>query len=182
MKKLLQITVLIFLLGFACIFFLKKTIADNFKLKDTEVKNSWNSFNMKLTERDSILNFQLLIDSDTLKYLVTKSISERANKDNSIEIVYTEYLLNDFIMRHLSEIDNKILETDKNLNALAENYNVMVKDYNVYLSTFPNFIIAKKENFKKASYFNIEYGKDNEDPIKKSKELPDWAKNVDTTN
>jgi hypothetical protein len=182
MKKFLLITGLIFFLGFACIFFFKKTVVENLKLKDKEVKNSWNSFNVKLTERDSVLNSQMLAYPDTLKYLITRSVSERADKDNSIEIVYDEYLLNNFIIRHLSEKDKKILEINKSLNALEENYNVIVKNYNVYISTFPNFIIAKKENFKKALYFNIEYGKDNEDPIKKSKELPEWAKGIDTAN
>jgi hypothetical protein len=40
----------------------------------------------------------------------------------------------------------------------------------------------KKEGFKKAAYFNIEYEKLNQDPVKKSKELPAWAKGVDTSN
>ena len=51
---------------------------------------------------------------------------------------------------------------------------------NEYISIFPNFIIAKRNGFKKKKYFSIRYGINNEDPIVKSKELPEWAIGVDT--
>lgn len=164
------------------IFFLQKNISKNLEFKNNAVNNTWKAFNDKLTERDIILNSQSSLNSDTLKYLLNKSKSERLNKNNSLNIVFDEYLLNKIMMQHLAESDKTFVELNSNLNILKTNYNSVVKDYNVYFSIFPNFIIAKKRKFKKAYYFNIEYGKENEDPIKKSKELPEWAKNADTIN
>jgi outer membrane receptor protein involved in Fe transport len=67
------------------------------------------------------------------------------------------------------------------LNGLMNEYNSSVKNYNVYYTIFPHFIFAKRKGFKRDKYLTIEYGKENQDPIEKSKEVPEWAKNVDTT-
>ena len=185
MKKtgicILIIIISIFLLGFISIYIFKNRVSSNLESKNIAVRNSWKFFNDKLCERDSLLNSQSLMKSDSLNYLLNKSRSERTNKDNSIEIVFNEYQLNKFLMENVSETDTKILELNNSLNTLKTNYNSVVKDYNLYFSIFPNFIVAKKMHIKRAKYFEIEYGKVNENPIKKSEELPDWAKNIDTT-
>jgi hypothetical protein len=53
--------------------------------------------------------------------------------------------------------------------------------YNKYISIFPHFVIAKRYGYKKKKHFTIKYGVNNDDPIIKSKELPEWAIGVDTT-
>lgn len=66
------------------------------------------------------------------------------------------------------------------MNAIIDEYNDRTLDYNKYISIFPNFVFAKKNGFIKKKYFTIKYGIENEDPILKSKELPEWAKGIDT--
>jgi len=184
MKKLetylLYFIISIFLLGSVGIYFLQKSISSKLESKNKDVINSWKIFNDKLAERDLLLSSLSLAKSDSLICLMNKSRSVRINKNNSSDVVISEYQLNKFMMKRFPEPDKSILDLINSLNTLSINYNSVAKDYNVYFSTFPNFLIAKKNKLKRAFYFDIEYGKENEDPVKKSKELPEWAKNVDT--
>lgn len=102
------------------------------------------------------------------------------DKNNFQRIVFNEYELNKFIMKHFPESDSSILILSSSLNNLVTIYNSDVREFNFYYSIFPNFFFAKKMNLKREKYFDIEYGKENEDPIVKSKKFPEWAKNVDT--
>ena len=180
LKYIFLLSISIFLLGFIAIYFLKKSISHNLELKKSIVENSWRIFNDKLNERDKVFSSLSLNNPDSLEYLINKSISQRVNKDNSVEIVFNEYKLNEFIMRQNLSSNNSISTINNSLNNLKTKYTSAVQDYNIYISTFPNFIIAKREGYTKSKRFDFVYGQDNADPIKKSKELPEWAKNVDT--
>ena len=179
-KYLLLLTISIFILGFICFYLLKKNISNNLETKSQNVKLSWQTFNDQLNERDSLLNTQVLNKTDSLYYYLGKSKSERKNESNSIEIVFDEYEINKYILEKFPISDENISKLNNSLNTFKTNFNSVVKDYNLYFSTFPNFFFAKKMNLHRAKYFEIEYGIENEDPIEKSKELPEWAKNVDT--
>lgn len=170
----------ILLLGFISFYGLQYSISKNLETKNIAVINSWKAFTNKLTERDSLLVLKPLLKADSLKYILNKSSSERLNKSNSLEIVFYEYQLNRFIIKEFQGTDKNILGLDSSSNTLASIYNSVVRDFNLYYSVFPNFFFAKEKNLKSEKYFEIEYGKENEDPIKKSKEFPEWAKNVDT--
>ena len=88
--------------------------------------------------------------------------------------------LRSMISKNIDKVDYLQAQLDSMLNILAGNYNSVVRDFNLYYSMFPNFFFAKEKHLKREKYFEIEYGKENEDPIVKSKEIPEWAKNVDT--
>jgi len=179
-KYILVILLSIFLLGFISFYGLKYSISKNLETKSLAVKNSWQTFNNKLSERDSLLVAKYSTASDSLKYLLNKSRNERLNKKNSLDIGFNEYQVNKFVMNQLQESDTNILDLNSGLNTLIIHYNSMVQDYNFYYSMFPNFFFAKKMKLKKEKYFEIEYGKENEDPIVKSRKFPEWAENVDT--
>jgi hypothetical protein len=179
-RYLLVLIILIFILGFIYFYLLKKNISNNLEAKSQNVKQSWQTFNDQLNERDSLLNTQVLNRTDSLYYYLGKSKSERKNESNSIEIVFDEYKINKYILKKNPNSDENISKLNNSLNILMTNYNSVVKDYNLFFSTFPNFLFAKKMNLHRAKYFEMEYGVENEDPIEKSKKFPEWAKNVDT--
>lgn len=170
----------LFAVVFVTIYFFQKNISDSLKEKKHAVTKSWNNFNSDLLTRDSLLNSFISTSFDSLKYFMQKSILERGRKENDLDLAFYEYKINEYILTHFPN-QRQITELNSKLNRDILEYNSLTKEYNVYISIFPNFIVAKRNNYKKAKYFTVDYGKVNEDPIKKSKELPEWAKGVDTT-
>jgi hypothetical protein len=107
------------------------------------------------------------------------SVHERKTKENNADLVFYEYKVNEFIMTHFPD-RRQVLDLNNKLNSDISKYNSETGEYNKYISIFPNFIIARKHNYHKAKYFDITYGNINKDPIQESKELPEWAKGIDT--
>ncbi len=163
---------------FIAFYFYQKSVSDNLNQKNKNVTALWNNFKTDLSTRDSLLNI-LTSNSDSLKYWLQNSIRERNKKENNLDLVFYEYKINEFIMTHFLN-QNQVLDFSIKLNSDVSKYNSITREYNEYISSFPNFIVAKKHNYYRARYFNITYGNINKDPIQKSKELPEWAKGVDT--
>ncbi len=164
---------------FLLIYFFKSSRADSLKEKERSVEVAWNAFNSDLSFRDSLLNSFSMIKFDSLKYFQQRSILERAKNEGNLNLEFYEYKINNYILAHFPNQKN-LSELDYKLNKDLSNYNARAKEYNVYISMFLNFIIAKRLQYHKAKYFTIKYGETNEDPIIKSKELPEWARGVDT--
>jgi hypothetical protein len=160
-------------------YLLKRSKADILKEKAQTVKVAWNAFSSDLIIRDSLMKPFVSTKVDSLKYFEQQSMFERAKNESNLDLEYFEFKINNYLLANFPNEKVLIKLYDKLNNDLA-NYNAQTKEYNVYISTFPNFIVAKRLHYHKAKYFLIKYGGTNEDPILKSKELPDWAKGVDT--
>jgi hypothetical protein len=75
----------------------------------------------------------------------------------------------------------QLANNDQMIDEIIDDYNARTLDYNKYISIFPNFYFAKENRIVKAKYFTIKYGYKNDDPVIKSKELPEWAEGIDTS-
>ncbi|MEP6464922.1 MAG: LemA family protein [Parafilimonas sp.] len=176
-------TLIILILSFAIIifvafYFFQRSISDNLKQKNKDVAEQWSNFNSDLMTRDSLLA-SLISNSDSLKYWLQNSIRERNKKENNLDLLFYEYKVNEFVLTHFAN-QKQVSGFNNELNNDISKYNSITEEYNKYISVFPNFIVAKNHNYKRAKFFDISYGRINRDPVQKSKELPEWAKGVDT--
>jgi hypothetical protein len=63
------------------------------------------------------------------------------------------------------------------LNKSVIYYNDMVKEFNSKYSSFPYNYIRLKKSVQLYDYFEIEYGNDNTQTIKKNNKIDDWINN-----
>jgi len=201
MKKNIKI-ISYFLLSFLFLivlfsYFYNQSIKSNLNHLESDVNNKWSEYFSSSTDR--MKSISSLIDSqkhnipnkDEIYQSLEKNLKnrDRYKHECNLNFVILEYDLNKKIMDSFDSTNtsnekclfcNKIINTSNGqLNVLIEDYNKSVLYYNKYISIFPNFIIAKRNGFKKKKYFSIKYGINNDDPIIKSKELPKWAIGVD---
>lgn len=192
-----------FVLSFICIIIIlsyiyNQQIKHNLERNETAVNNKWTEYFLYSSDRIKLAKTLLKKkDSDTLSQsninqYIDRNISIRNmyRKECKLDYVKLEFDVNKSIVDLLdttNENHNKyfvlkdsFLISNIKLNRLVDEYNKSVMYNNEYISIFPNFIIAKRNGFKKKKYFSIRYGINNEDPIVKSKELPEWAIGVDT--
>ncbi|MOA05814.1 hypothetical protein D3C78_1254240 [compost metagenome] len=73
-------------------------------------------------------------------------------------------------------IANEWVKINTLINEEIGVYNAEVKLYNRFIGNFPNFMVAKKYQFKSKPYFTLIYGSHNEDPIEKDRKLQEWIK------
>ena len=178
-KNVIIVVASLLLISFLLMYFLKISKEDSLKGKERSVKVAWIAFSSDLTIRDSLMKSFAPTKFDGLKYFEQQSMYQRAKNESNLDLEYFEYKINNYLLANFPNQKILIRLYDKLNNDLAT-YNAQTKEYNVYISDFPNFIIAKRLHYHKAKYFTIKYGGTNKDPIIKSKELPDWAKGVDT--
>jgi len=180
-KFLIKFIVTILVIGLIVFYFVQKNTLNNLEERKNNVTSLWEKFDKKLNDRDKLILSVSTTNSDSLKYFIDKSKLGRQNKVKLLEFEFNEYKLNKFLMSKCPDLEKKTIVLYQELNEMTTVYNSLVKDFNVNYSIFPNFIFAKRRGLKRFKYLTIEYGKENQDPIEKSKEVPEWAKNVDTT-
>ena len=181
LKFFIKFIVTILVIGGILFYLVQKDTLNNLEKRKKNVTSLWAKFDQKLNERDKLVLSFASTNSDSLKYLIDKSKFDRKKKVNLLGIEFDEYNLNKFLMNKYPNLEKETEGTYRELNEMTNEYNSSVEDYNVYYTIFPHFIFAKRKGFKRDKYLTIKYGKENQDPIEKSKELPEWAKNVDTT-
>lgn len=162
---------------------------------DKEVTACWTELYDLTTKKNQFLRNSLR------KYDNTKEIShfQKMLLDNlnvrksykkycQLDYIYLEYNLNKSLIRikSLNESFFKknevtITKIDSIVNIKIDVYNNHVQSFNEYYTLFPNIIVAKYLSYSRKAFFTIKYGVDNDDPIVKSKEVPEWARDVDTT-
>lgn len=141
-----------------------------------KVNELWDKFKFDLSIRDSLLT---KLTTDSINYWIRNSIAERNKEENNLNFTYYEYKINELVMAHFQN-KKQILEFNIRLNNDLSKYNAMVVQYDRNISIFPNFIIAKENGYYREKHFEIVYGNENKNPIETSKELPEWAKGIDT--
>ena len=171
----------ILFVGLIGLYFIRQNSLSNLEEKKNNVTVCWKEFDKKLNERDKVLLTLGLTNSDSLKFYIEQSRIERKNRSKTLEIEFKEYKLNDFLMRNGQDKINVTDSLFRELNNIRTEYNSYVQDFNLYYTMFPNIIFARQKGYKREKYFSLEYGAENQNPIEKSKEIPEWAQNVDTT-
>lgn len=180
-KVILMLLLTILIVGLIGFFFIRQNSMTNLEEKKNNVTICWKEFDKKLNERDNVLLKMGLTNTDSLKFYIEQSRLQRENQTKTLELEFTEYKLNDFLLRNYQD---KIDITDslfRELNIILTEYNSYVQYFNSYYTMFPNIIFARQKGSEREKYFGIEYGKENQNPIEKSIEIPEWAQNVDTT-
>jgi len=168
-------------IGLIVFYFVRKNTLTNLEERKNNVTSLWEKFEMKLNDRDKMLLSFNLTNSDSLKFFIEKSRLERKNKSRILEFEFYEYKLNDFLIKNCQDNMNITDSLFLELNKIRTEYNFLIEDYNVYYTTFPNIIFAKQKGYSREKFFTIEFGKENQNPIEKSKEIPEWAEKVDTS-
>jgi hypothetical protein len=180
-KFIIKLLLTILIVGLIGFHFIRQNSLSNLEEKKNNVTVCWKEFDNKLNERDKALLTLGLTNKDSLKLLIERSRIERKNKSKSLVIEFNEYKLNDFLLRNCQDKINITDSLFRELNNIRTEYNSYIQDFNLYYTMFPNIIFARQKGYERIKYFGIEYGKENQDPIEKSKEIPEWAQNVDTT-
>lgn len=161
--------VVIFITGW---FFLENNVSKNLAILNQNVEKNWENYIVSLKERNTEFS-QQKIENDSLKCYLENSKRIINSKDYLEELELNEYKFNRIAM-------SKSLKSNLNekLNLQLENYNKAVREYNVYRIRFPNYIVARRMNFRKAyEYFDIRYGFENEKVMTRKKEVKNWIKN-----
>jgi hypothetical protein len=171
----------ILIVGLFVFYIVQKSTLNNFEEKKNNITTLWKKFSQELNDRDKILLSYNLTNSDSLKFFIEQSRTERKSKTRILEFEFYEYKLNNFLLKNRPDKMNLTDSLFRELNETSTEYNSLIEDYNIYYTIFPNIIFAKQKGYKREKFLTIEYGKENQDPIEKSKEIPEWAKNVDTT-
>ncbi|HEY5588618.1 MAG TPA: LemA family protein [Candidatus Paceibacterota bacterium] len=193
----LLLSFLIFLILFFYIY--NQSVKSNLKKFEIDVNNKWSECYLyssgKVKSTKEFIDSQVYIIPNRNEIILTieQNLRDR-NKYSTgcnLEFVELEYNLNKELMILLDStnvnsgkyksFEKVFITSNDKLNALIEEYNNTTLSYNLYISTFPNFIIAKRNGFKRKKFFEIKYGINNEDPIEKNKKLQEWIKGVDTT-
>jgi hypothetical protein len=180
-KVVIMSLLTILIVGFIGFFFIRQNSLRNLEEKKNNLTVCWKEFDEKLNERDNVLLKMGLTNTDSLKFYIEHSRIERKNRTRTLELEFNEYEFNDFLLRNYQDNKNAIDSLFRELNNIRTKYNSYVQDFNSYYAMFPNIIFARQKGYEREKYFGIEFGKENQNPIEKSKEIPEWAQNVDTT-
>ena len=147
-------------------FFAIDTIGKSFQISKNKVDTSWDKYNKILYDRNRTLK---KVGNKNLLSLVIKT--ERNLKTNSLkkELITNEYILNDSLRKY------KYADSfNQRLNNSLINYNMNVKEFNSKYSSFPYNYLRIKKSIPLYDYFEIEYGADNVEIIKKNQKIDDW--------
>lgn len=194
-RHIVILLILIVVFGlFLYIFFM--SIQSNFVKQENDINVHWTELFTSTTEKNLLLQNFLsgekvdIEDVKNINKIIFENINQRElyKKHCQLDYIYLEYKLNesllnlkksdafDFIEKNMS-----ISKIDSMLNQKIDKYNNLAQNFNEYYTLFPNILVAKYLGLTKKKYFTIKYGENNDDPIIKSKEVPEWAKDVDTT-
>jgi len=151
------------------IFFIIDTINKSFQTSRNEVDKSWDRYINILYDRNLTLK---KVGNKNLLPLITKT--ERNLKTNSSkkELITNEYILNDSLRKY-----RYADSFNKKLNNCLMNYNTNVKEFNNKYSSFPYNYLRIKKSTPLYDYFEIEYGADNGEIIRKNNKIDDWIEN-----
>jgi hypothetical protein len=179
----------------------KKGLAQNFQNRNKVIDSSWSKVFALSNKRNVLLNSlvsKLEIKNatvDSLNLYIEEYLRHESlyRKECSLDFVKLEFDLNKLYLELTANCKNdslmeknkisvlkKLEVNNKEANTAIDHYNNLALRYNKYFSVFPNFIFAKNYGYTKRKFFTIKYGVKNEDPVVKSKELPEWAKGIDT--
>lgn len=172
------------------------SISSTLSKLDSEVTLCWNELYQSTTEKNQLLrNYFLTIYSnseevDDFKKVLSENLKNRElyKGDCQLEYVYLEYSLNKSLLKikeqnedHFNNDEIQLPGIDSLINIKIDGYNAAAQRFNVYYTLFPNILVGKCLGLERKDFFTIKYSANNDDPVIKSKEIPDWAMDVDTS-
>lgn len=144
-------------------------IEKSFQNEKSKVDKSWEKYSQLLRNRNNILVNDTI--AKNLRPIISKTYYYLKN-NNKRDLLSNEYVLNDSLRKY-----KFISSLNGELNKSVIYYNVMVKEFNSKYSSFPYNYIRLKKSVKLYDYFEIEYGNDNTQTIKKNNKIDDWINN-----
>ncbi|MDR6405880.1 MULTISPECIES: hypothetical protein [Chryseobacterium] len=153
-------------------FLLINRIDKSFVADKQKVDLSWEDYVKQLHYRNSIL----------LKYDNVKNIYNQINKTENYlkqkhqpkkDLLNNEYVLNDSLRKY----SNITTQINLKLNKSLSIYNDNVTEFNTKYSSFPYNYLRIKKSVELYDHFEIQYGLDNSEILKKNQKIDDWIKN-----
>lgn len=167
LKSCLLIFLVFCLLIFGGIFFYFQKLNSNCIQDNKKVEESFGKLKDKLEERN--LFFEKINISDSTKILAIQSDSILKTTNNADELIWTEFKLNEKTYKN-----DSLKSINDELNLLKDKYNTELKEFNSNWAIFPYNLIKIRQNFSKYTFLNIDYGKTNQENMKKKKEVENW--------
>lgn len=165
-KGCFVIVVLCILLLISTAFIINNIFSKSFQIDKTRVDDSWNRYVNVLNNRNKIL-----LENRDLKNIVPLiNETEKKLKENLKEgLIENEFKLNDSIRKY-----KLAYSFNKKLNDCLIRYNSNVREFNTKYSSFPYNYVRIKKSVSLYDYFDIIYGIDNNEKIKKNKKINEW--------
>lgn len=151
------------------IFFVIDTIDKSFQISKNKVDMSWDKYTQILYDRNQALK---KVGNKNLLPLITKTESNLKTNNSKKELITNEYILNDSLRKY------KYVDSfNKKLNNCLINYNINVKEFNSKYSSFPYNYLRIKKSIPLYDYYEIKYGANNREIIRKNQKIDDWIEN-----
>jgi len=168
LKSCLFIFLIFCILIFGGIYFYFNKLNSDCVEDHKKFEKSYIKLESKLSERNSLIlkaNY-----SDSIKILAQKSDSIIKATNDANKILWTEFALNQKTYRNdsLKNINNE-------LNLLKNEYNSDLKNFHSNWTIFPFNLIKLRQKFPEYNYLNIDYGENNQENMKKRKEVEHWV-------
>lgn len=165
------IVVIIFILGgIGSIFLIINSVDKAFILDKNKVDKSWNNYVDLVSYRNrTILNNKNMKNILPLINITEENLKKSSSKKDLLE---NEYIINDSL-RNYKYMDS----VDQKLNNSLLIYNTNVKEFNSKYTSFPYSYLRIKKSVSLYDYFEIVYGKNNDETIKKNQKINDWIEN-----
>ncbi len=167
LKNCLFIFLIFCILIFGGLFLYFQKLNKNCIQDHKNVEESFLKLKTKLEKRNAI--FEKSNFSDSVKILAIKSDSILKTTTDADKLIWTEFNLNE--KTHKS---NSLHQINNELNSLKDNYNSTLKEFHSNWTVFPFNLIKIRQNFTKYKFLNIDYGENNQENIKKRKEVEHW--------
>lgn len=181
------IGIVLFMTSCVLVFYSYKSwTLENLKQKNDHIKETWSLLYKKSSAR--LLVMESLTDNSNCDKSIIDSIiiNNKSNRNPSkIEELWNlEYTINKAYLQlekcfentssNKTQTNSLKLNAEK-LNKIVDEYNANVLDFNQYYSKFPNFLLAKKNGFKREEFFYLKYGENNDDYYNQKKKVQKWV-------
>ncbi len=168
-KGCLTVGVVFILTLITITFFVIDTIDKSFQISKNKVDTSWDKYINILHDRNRTLE---KVGNKSLLPLITKTERNLETNSSKKELITIEYIINDSLRKY-----RYADSFNKRLNNCLMNYNVNVKEFNNKYSSFPYNYLRIKKSVQLYDHFEIKYGSDNGDIIRKNDKIDDWIEN-----
>jgi hypothetical protein len=151
-------------------FLIIQRIDKSFVSDKQEVDISWENYIKKIRYRDSVLlnNYNI----ENINAQINKTENYLKDYQLKKDLLNNEYTLNDSLIKYVN-----IPHINDKLNRSLSIYNSNVKEFNAKYSSFPYNYLRIKKSVDLYDYFEIQYGLNNDEIIKKDQKINDWIKN-----
>ncbi len=149
------------------IYFYIQKLNKNFVEDHKKVETSFAKLKSELNKRNQILKTSNF--SDSVKLLSRKSDSFLSSTTDANKLIWTEFKLNEKTFQ-----SDSLKSTNTKLNPLKDKYNSDLRSFTFTWVTFPFNLIKMRQKFPEYNYLEIDYGKSNQENMKRRKKAENW--------